>query len=127
MTELNDETVNKLVFALKETNNHLNKLKDVPEKISHLEQALAVLQTCYNSDDKADEKVRELCDKRITKLEDRMAKNESKFNDILESITQTQNNLKSRQDTLQGGLIVVTPIIAFLTWLITTIYDKLGS
>lgn len=99
----------------------------MPEKISHLEQSFAVLQACYNSDDKADEKVRELCDKRITKLEDRMAKNESKFNDILESITQTQNNLKSRQDTLQGGLIVVTPIIAFITWLITTIYDKLGS
>jgi len=115
------------VFALKETNNHLNNLKDIPEKISHLEQSFAVLQACYNSDDKADEKVRDLCDRRITKLEERMAKNESKFNEILESITQTQNNLKSKQDTLQGGLIVVTPIIAFITWLITTIYDKLGS
>lgn len=56
-----------------------------------------------------------------------MAENEKKFNEILESITQTQNNIKSKQDTLQGGLIVVTPIIAFITWLVTTIYDKLGS
>jgi predicted RNase H-like nuclease (RuvC/YqgF family) len=113
------------VFALKETNNHLNNLKDVPEKISHLEQALAVLQTCYNMENTADNKVRDLCDKRITKLENRMAENEKKFNEILESIIQTQNNIKSKQDTLQGGLLVVTPIIAFITWLITTFYDKM--
>ncbi len=99
----------------------------MPEKISHLEQSFAVLQACYNLEDKADNKVRELCDKRITKLENRMAENEEKFNQILESIIQTQNCLKSKQDTLQGGLLVVTPIIAFITWLITTLYDKLGS
>ena len=125
ITELSEETVNKLVFALKETNNHLNNLKDVPEKISHLEQSFAVLQAYYNSDDKADKKVRDLCDRRITKLENRMAENEKKFNEILESIIQTQNNIKSKQDTLQGGLMVVTPIIAFITWLITTFYDKM--